>query len=63
MQSTQISQSVIECNLLDFKNMLFERELTVSILVSCSEMSAARNPRMFVGSNLEASVGGLVKPV
>lgn len=40
-----------------------KRELTVSILVSCSAMSAAGNPKMLVGSNLEASGGGLVKLV
>lgn len=40
---------------------MFKSELTVSILVSCSAMSAAGNPRMLVGSNLEASGGGLVK--
>ncbi len=40
-----------------------KKELTVSILVSCSAMRAAGNPRILVGSNLEASGGGLVKPV
>lgn len=38
-----------------------ENELTVSILVSCSAMMAAGNPKMLVASNLEASGGGLVK--
>lgn len=39
------------------------RELTVSILVSCSAMSSAGNPSKFVGSNSEASAGGLLTPL
>lgn len=37
--------------------------LTVSILVSCSAMSAEGNPRMLVDSNVEASGAGLVTPL
>lgn len=40
-----------------------KERLTVSILVSCSAMSAPGNPRTLVGSNLEASRDGLVEPV
>lgn len=52
-----------QVNILPSSKARLQRGLTVSILVSCSAMSAAGNPRILVGSNSEASGGGLVKPV